>query len=190
MPDLADFIARNALWVLLAVAFAWLLITAAFWHLVHTYGPKLWTLAVTGWNWWRATPLAHRLKAVPIAGPFMSRTMTVLRYLGLHADIGFAIAIFSVSAFFELADEIGVDESLATFDNDLATALSQHLSYEVLRVFSLVTVLGDREVLIVLATVVTVALFALKRWVLAIAWAVATAGGGLLNLMLKEIFAR
>lgn len=190
MQDLPDFIARHSLWVLLAVAFVWLLITAAFWHFVHSYGPRLWTVSVKGWNAWRATPLAHRLKGVPVAGPLVSRTMTVLRYLGLHAIIGFAVAFLAISAFFELADEIGVDESLARFDNELALALSEHLSYETLRAFSLVTVLGDREVLIVLATIVTVVLLLMKRWMLAIAWAVATAGGGFLNMMLKEIFAR
>lgn len=190
MPELADFIARNVLWLLLVVAFLWLLLTAAFWHFVRTYGPKLWPLTVTGWNWWRRTPLARRLKRVPVVGPIASRTMTVLRYLGLYAIVGFAIAVFAVSAFFELADEIGVDESLAKFDTELAVALGRHLSYDVLRAFSLVTVLGDRDVLMVLATVIAVALLLMKRWLLAGAWAVATAGGGLLNLMLKEIFAR
>ena len=190
MQDLPDFIARNALWVLLGVAFFWLLVTAGFWHLVQTYGPRLWDVAARGWAWWRATPLAGRLKAVPIAGPFFVRTMTVMRYLGLHAVIAFVIAVAAISSFFELADDIGVDESLATFDADLANALSEHLSNDFLHVFSYITVLGDRDVLTVLATLVTVALLLLKRWVLAIAWAAATAAGGLLNLMLKGIFER
>lgn len=190
MHDLPDFIARNALWVLLAAACVWLLITATFWHLVHRYGPKLWNVAVGGWGWWRSTALAQKLKQIPVAGPFLVRTLTVMRYLGLHAIIGFATAILAVSAFFALADEIGVDESLAKFDADLASALSEHLSYELLRVFSWITVLGDRDVLTVFATIVTVALLLMKRWLLAIAWAAATAAGGFLNLLLKEMFER
>jgi membrane-associated phospholipid phosphatase len=116
--------------------------------------------------------------------------MTVLRYLGIYAILGSLVAVLAITAFFELADDIGVDESLAQFDTELATSLGQHVPYEVLRAFSIVTVLGDRDVLTVLATIVAVALLLMKRWVLAGAWAVATAGGGLLNLLLKEIFAR
>jgi len=190
MLDLADFIARHAVSVLLIVAFVWLLITAAFWHFIRVHGPRLWTFAVAASNWWRATALAKRLQNVPIAGPLLSHTMTVLRYLGLHAVIGFVIAIAAVTAFVELADEIGVDESLAQFDAALASALGRHLSYTVLHAFSIVTVLGNRDVLVVLAALVAIVLLLMRRWVLAGAWAVATAGGGLLNVILKEIFAR
>jgi membrane-associated phospholipid phosphatase len=190
MHDLAEFIARHAVSVLLLVAFVWLLITAAFWHVVHTYGTNLWTIAGRGWNWWRSNALVRRVRHFPIMAPVFARTMTVVRYLGLHAIVGFAIAIAAVTAFFELADEIGFDESLAQFDAELAAALGRHLSYETLHAFSLITVLGNRDVLTALAVIVTVALLLWKRWVLAGAFAVATAGGGLLNLILKEIFQR
>jgi membrane-associated phospholipid phosphatase len=190
MHDSAEFIARHAVSVLLLIAFVWLLITAAFWHVVHTYGTRLWTVAGRGWNWWRSIPLVQRVLHIPIAGPLFTRTMTVVRYLGLHAIVGFAIAIGAVTAFAELADEIGLDESLARFDAELATALGRHLSYETLRVFSVITVLGNRDVLFVLAALVSVGLLLWKRWVLAAAWMVATAAGGLMNLMLKDIFER
>lgn len=190
MTDLADFIARNVVWLLLVVALVLLLLTAAFWHFVRTYGPTLWPLAVKGWNWWRETPLARHLKRVPVVGPIASRAMTVARYLGLYAILGFALAVLAVTVFVELADEIGVGESLAHFDTELAESLGRHLSYDVLNAFSIVTVLGNRDVLTVLATLVAVALLLKKRWTLAGAWAAATAGGGLMNLVLKEIFAR
>jgi len=190
MSDPADFIARHAVSVLLVVAFAWLLITAAFWHVVHTYGTGLWTIVTNGWNWWRSHALVRRVKDVPIAGPFFARTMTVVRYLGVHAIVGFAVAIAAITAFAELADEIGIDESLAQFDAELATALSQHLSHETLHAFSLITVLGNRDVLMAIGIVITIALLFWKRWALAGAWAVATASGGLLNLILKDLFER
>jgi membrane-associated phospholipid phosphatase len=190
MQESADFIARNAVAVLLAVAFVWLLITATFWHFVHAYGTVLWAIAVRGWNWWREHAFVKRIRNVPVAGPLLSRTMTVLRYLGLHAIAGFAFAIIAITIFVELADEIGIDESLAEFDADLASALARHLSHETLRMFSIITHLGDRDTLMVLAAVVAVALLLWKRWVLAAAWVAATAGGGLLNLLLKGIFER
>jgi membrane-associated phospholipid phosphatase len=190
MHDLAEFIARHALAVLLLVAFIWLLTTAAFWHVVHSYGPRLWTVAVRLWNWLRATPMAQRAQGMPVVGPFFARAMTVVRYLGLYAIIGFATAILALSAFFELAEEIGVDESLARFDDALASALGRHLSYDVLHAFSLITVLGNRDTLMLIAIIVAIVLVVMRRWVLAAAWVVATAGGGLLNMMLKQIFAR
>lgn len=190
MSDPADFIARHAVAVLLAVAFMWLLITAAFWRVVHVYGTRLWTIATKGWDWWRFNPLVRSVKNVPIARPFFARTMTVVRYLGLHAIVGFALAVGAIVAFGELADEIGVDESLGQFDAELATALSSHLSHETLRAFSWITHLGDRDVLIVLAAIVAIGLLIWKRWLLAGAWIVATAGGGLLNMILKNAFER
>jgi undecaprenyl-diphosphatase len=190
MTELVDFIARHAVSVLLIVAFVWLLITAAFWHVVQRYEPRLRLLASQTWRKWSATSLAHRLRRLPIVGSLAGRTMTVLRRLGLYAIIGFAFAAGALVSFFELADEIGVDESLAQFDEQLAAALGRHLSYETLRVFSVVTMLGDREVLIVIATLVAVALLLMRRWVLAGAWVVATAAGGLLNVLLKELFER
>ncbi len=190
MPAVADFMARHALSLLLLVALLWLLVTAASWHLIRVYGPRLWTLMGKLWAWWVATPLAQWLERLPLAGRVMTHTMTAMRYLGLHAVFGFIIAIGALAAFFELADEIGVSESLGQFDLLFADALARHLSDDVLRAFSIVTVLGDRNVLIALATLVTLLLLLKRRWLLAGSWAFATAAGGLLNMLLKAIFAR
>jgi membrane-associated phospholipid phosphatase len=190
MPQIADFIARHAVAVLLLVTCAWLLITAVFWRAVHVYGPRVWSWALRTWQWWKTTPLARRLLQVPVAGPAAVRTINLVRYLGVHAVIGFAVALAAAVAFAELADEIGVDETLAQFDANLAHELSQHVSMDVLRAFAVVTYLGDRDVLIGLAILVAIVLLILKRWLLAGAWAVATTGGGVLNLLLKSIFER
>ncbi|HEY8539305.1 MAG TPA: phosphatase PAP2 family protein, partial [Steroidobacteraceae bacterium] len=190
MLALADFVARHALVVLSIVTIAWVLLTAAFWHVVHRYGDLFWTLAVRAWDAWRHTRLVQRIKGVPVLGPLLSRTMSVVRYLGLYAIASFTIAMLAIIAFVELADEIGIDESLATFDEAFARALSQHVSYEVLHVFSIVTVFGDPLVLTVASTVVAVGLLLWRRWMLAGGWIVATAGGALLNMLLKQLFAR
>jgi membrane-associated phospholipid phosphatase len=190
MPALADFIARHAIAVLLLIACLWLVLTALFWHIVHTYGSGLWGVAVRGWNAVRRHPRVRKLKNVPIIGPLTTHTLTVARYLGMYAVAAFAIAIGALVAFFQLADEIGIDEDLAQFDAQLADALDRHLSYETLRAFSLITHLGDRDVLIALAGGVTAALLLAKRWLLACAWTAATVGGGLLNMVLKGIFER
>jgi membrane-associated phospholipid phosphatase len=190
MPQIADFIARHAVAVLLLVTCAWLLITAVFWRAVHVYGPRVWSWALRTWQRWKTAPLARRLQQVPVAGSAAVRTINLVRYLGVHAVIGFAVALAAAAAFAELADEIGVDETLAQFDANLARELSQHVTMDVLRAFAVVTYLGDRDVLIGLAVLVAIVLLVLKRWVLAGAWAVATIGGGVLNLLLKSIFER
>jgi membrane-associated phospholipid phosphatase len=190
MPELADFIARHAVAILLLFASVWLLLTALFWHLVHTYGGLLWDVSLRMWNALRSHRHVRRVKDVPVVGPFFKRTLTAVRYLGLYAVFGFAVAIAALTAFFEVADEIGFDEDLAQFDAELASALARHLSHETLSAFAFITHLGDRNVLIVIAVAVTVALLLARRWILAGAWIVATAGGGLMNLVLKGIFER
>ena len=190
MIELADFIARHALWVLLALVFVLLIATALFSHLIHTYGDRVERFAVRLWNALRASSPFQAIKRVPIVGPLLTRTMTVVRYFGLYAVLGFIVALGAFSLFFEIADEIGIDESLAEFDGALAAALSRHLSLETLRVFAAITTLGDRDFLIVLASVVAAALLWLRRWALAGAWIIATGGGGLLNLALKGLFER
>lgn len=187
---LADYLAQNAVAVLLSVTLVWLLITAAFWHVVHTYGATLWSLAVRTWRWWQECAFARGLARVPFIGPLFVRSITVLRYLGLHAVVSFTIAVLATTAFVELGDEIGIGESLAAFDAALAGALDRHVSPATLRVFAAITLLGDGAVLVPLAIGVTLVLAFSRRWMLTAAWAVATAGGGLLNLLLKQIFAR
>jgi undecaprenyl-diphosphatase len=190
MQELADFVARHAVAILLLIAAIWLMLTALFWHLVQAYGNRVWQFAVRAWNAIRMHRYARKVKATPIVGPFFKRTLTAARYLGLYAVFAFAFAVAAIAAFVELADEIGIDEDLAKFDAALASALARQLSDETLSVFALITHLGDRNVLIAIAAAATVALLLMRRWLLACAWVIATAGGGFMNLLLKELFAR
>jgi len=190
MSGSVDFIARHAVAILLLVAAVWLILTAVFWHFVQAYGELVWRFAVRTWNAVRMHRYARQVKATPFVGSLFKRTLTVARYLGLYAVFAFVFAIAASVAFIELADEIGFDEDLAQFDAELASALAQHLSNETLSAFAVITHLGDRNVLIVIATAVTAALLLMKRWLLAGAWMVATAGGGFMNMILKEWFER
>jgi undecaprenyl-diphosphatase len=116
--------------------------------------------------------------------------LTAGRYLGAYAVIGFIASLASLGAFFELADEIGVDEDLARFDLALSQSLAENVSRGLLEAMAWITQLGDRDVLIALAAVVTVVLLLKRRRLLAAAWAIATASGGLLNMLLKALFER
>jgi membrane-associated phospholipid phosphatase len=190
METAADFLARHAVAVLSAIAVIALLLTFVLWRLIERFGTRLWQYASRGWDALRVSPFAQRLRRVPGLGFALTRTLTATRYLGLYALASFAVALGALGGFFELADEIGVDEDLARFDAELATALSRQLSTEVLSATAMITHLGDSEFLVALGTLVTLVLLIKRRVVLALAWAIATSAGALLNLLLKSIFER
>lgn len=190
MYDLADLLARHAVATLLAATLLGLLVIALFWRVVRTYGPVLWRTAVRTLTWWQERALTQRLARLPVVGRLFEGSISVLRFLGLHAAISFVVAVLATTAFVELGDEIGVGESLARFDAELASALDRHLSPATLRAFAMLTLLGDARVLVPLAVGVALLLALKRRWSLVAMWLVATAGGGLLNLLLKQIFAR
>jgi membrane-associated phospholipid phosphatase len=190
MEPAADFLARHAVAVLSAVAAIMLLLTFVLWRLIERFGTRLWQYASRGWDALRASSLAQQLRRVPGLGFALTHTLTATRYLGLYALASFVVALGALGAFFELADEIDVDEDIARFDAELATALSRHLSTEVLSATATITHLGDAGFLIALGTLVTLILLVKRRVLLASAWAIATGAGALLNLLLKSIFER
>lgn len=190
MTAAADFIARHALLVLLSAAALASIAAALVWKLIEALAPGIWKRAVTAWDFFRALPLARRLRDARVIGPALVGSLTVTRYLGVISVLGFFVAGGAIVLFVEVADEIGASESLAAFDVALSDALHEHASHELLRFFSWITHLGDLEFLAPLAAVVLLILLIRKRRALAIAWLVATISGGLLNRLLKSIFER
>jgi membrane-associated phospholipid phosphatase len=188
--SIADFLARHAIAVLLAITVVTLALSAAAWHMLVTLGPRSWLLAIDLWNRIRQTRLAGWLRQLPILGRVLSGTLTIARYLGIVAIIGFGLSLGAVVLFFELADEIGVGESLAEFDVALSAALREHLSLDTLRVFSIITWLGDPLVLFAIGAVVFAVLAVRRQRLLAAAWVATTLSGALLNRILKTIFER
>lgn len=186
----ADFVTRHAIAVLSVLAIATLALTAVAWHVLGTVAPRTWPLAIDLWDRARKSRFAHRLRELPLVWRFLTSTLTIARYLGVVAIIGFGLSVGALVLFVELADEIGAGESLAEFDVALSTALREHLSRETLRVFSIITHLGDAAVLIAIGVVVFAVLAVKRLKLLAAAWAVTTLSGALLNRILKAIFER
>lgn len=130
------------------------------------------------------------VQRVPYLGRLRSVSLTTWRYLGLHAVLSFGFALLGIASFIELADEIGVSEELAVFDEQLAVALSQHVDEHVMQTFARVTHLGDRNLLLVIGAVVC-GYFLVRRWWLhALVWVLATGVGGVLVRVLKAHFER
>lgn len=119
-----------------------------------------------------------------------SRAWQIGRRLGIQALLSATVAVMATAAFVEIADETSADEDLGRFDAALSAALSQHASDEQLRVFAVLTHLGDKAFLIPLVAVVALLLLWRRRWFVAAAWVVACGGGGLVNVALKNVFER
>lgn len=129
--------------------------------------------------------LLRRVVHPPEAGRPMPPLQLVLR-MGLGA-----LAIVGASmAFAELADEMGDGEGLGRFDEAVAARLADTLAPAVLQVFALLTHLGDVIVLTLVSVAAIVWLLRQRRWRLALAFGLVTAGGGVLNRILKSVFER
>jgi undecaprenyl-diphosphatase len=127
---------------------------------------------------------------VPGLHRVLTRSLTVTRYLGVHALVSFAFAFGALTLFFQLAEEIGVDEDLAHFDLLLSSALATYASQGLLRFLAIITVLGNKEFLLPFGTLVTLILVMQRHRILAVAWVIATGTGSLLNMALKAVFER
>lgn len=190
MEVAADLLARHALTALLCITLLMLTMTAISWHVIATYGPRMWSLAARSWHALGNSAPVSLARRVPGLHRTFARTLTVARYLGIHAILSFLLALACVIAFVELADEIGFDEDIARFDLALSQALATHAGPALLQTMSWITLLGNKEFLIPLGAVVTVVLLLKRERLLACVWAIATASGALLNELLKSIFQR
>lgn len=131
---------------------------------------------------WR---LLHRV--LPAAGPDEPPPPGALLW---RMGLGLAVVGAAGLVFAEVAEVLAEPEPLGRFDQALAGRLAQALSPGTLRLFALLTHLGDAWWLTLLCIAVGGALAAVGRGRLALAWLAGCAGGGLLNRFLKSVFER
>jgi len=137
---------------------------------------------------WAIRVLGPRLK--PLLQALLGRWVGHGNYLSVHACVSFLIALVGLGVFFEVVEELEVDQGLARFDTALSAALARELGGGTLRAFAAVTRCGDPPVLVAVAALVAVALIVRREHVVAWSWLVTTAGGALLNRALKELYGR
>jgi undecaprenyl-diphosphatase len=137
------------------------------------------------------TLLVQHLQRVQVFNRFLARTRGAIpsAYLGLHLALGFLVAV-AVMVFVALSEQIIAGGEIATFDLAFARALRAGSTSGWERFFSAISRLGSREVLTLATLVVAMLLIVTHRMLLAIGWVAGQAGGGLLNLTLKETFER
>lgn len=190
MNTLADWVGANAVMTLCVASLLLLFVTAVVWRLMDRMWEPLWALASRLWDAFERSKLADRLRRMPWVKSSMVHSLTVWRYLGIHAVVSFAVALLGFAVFVELGDEIGEQEGLALFDAQLTLALSANVDQPTLERFALVTQLGDPMVTIGLATLVALYLLIRRWWLHAAVWVLATGAGGILVKLLKQHFER
>jgi membrane-associated phospholipid phosphatase len=110
-------------------------------------------------------------------------------YLALHLVLGLVLTT-AASVFFVIAEDVIAGGRIAMFDVAFAQALQHTATPAWERFFTVVSWFGERAWLTAGTVVVAVGLLLRRRTVLAAGWVAAQAGGGLLNMALKETFER
>ncbi len=109
--------------------------------------------------------------------------------LGLRLAIGFGAIVAGAALFAEIAEALNAQAALGAADEVITEAV-RGVPAPALHFFAAVTRLGDVLPLTLVCIVVAAVLALIGRRWLAFAWVVAMAGNALLNLTLKEVFAR
>jgi membrane-associated phospholipid phosphatase len=104
--------------------------------------------------------------------------------------VALSIVVGAGMVFAEMAGALDGRDEMGRFDAALTQALRLQLSRATLRVFALVTHLGDANTLTALCIVVAAVLVWRGQRALALMWVVAVAGNGTLNRVLKSVFER
>jgi membrane-associated phospholipid phosphatase len=188
IEPLADFLARNAVALLIATTFLMLGATALLWRIIEASAPPVARYSERIWNAIRHSHWAQRMEEHPKLRPLVTGSIGMTRFLGVYALLAFLVAFGAGAAFIELIGEIG--ETLGEFDTALSAAMHAHISPATLQAFGWISHLGGWPFLVTLCVIIAVTLAIERRWVLATAWTTATLTGSLLNTLLKWLFQR
>ena len=191
MDEAASFIAKHVLGVFLGLSLVALGMATLLWHLVRRLRTPLWRHSTRLWyHVAHSEPALVATQRFPLLRKLRNLAGLSESYLLLDLVAGFVLVLGTLSVFFEIADEVGLDEELGQFDQRLASELASSLSDSILRAFALVTRLGDASTQYILGIAVAlILLWRHQRW-LALIWIAAVGGNGLLNRALKAVFHR
>ena len=108
----------------------------------------------------------------------------------LGYGLGFVLIVAAAAVFATIAQYIAADAIIGRFDALLSAAVRQHTSPPAYQIFSWITHFGDTATLTVICLSVATVLVALRRPWLALGFAAAITGNGMLNRTLKAVFER
>lgn len=113
-----------------------------------------------------------------------------LAYLLAYLTLGFLLIAGLAELFAEIADALGDGEGLGQLDEAFSNALRATLPMALLRVFAVVTHLGDPLWLGTICLLAAAVLAWRRQWWLVSGWLLAVVGNAALNKLLKSIFER
>jgi membrane-associated phospholipid phosphatase len=187
----AQFLGEHAIVLAVALLVCSIVFVAVLWRVFERHADDLW-LAIdhlrkrcSSW-----APVQSIIKRYPKVSLFLARRFAPGEYLGLHLTIGLVIILVTIYIFLQIADEVGEQEWLTTFDHTFSVAIHQHLSSVGFWAFAQITRLGSAPVLGVIGLSTAVALVLMRQWTLLAAWITAVIGVGVINSTLKAFFQR
>jgi len=133
-----------------------------------------------------ALALAWRHPRRPLRAPDAPSLAWLLATLA----VGFGVVVALASGFAEIAEALGDSQALGHWDDSFSRAVGLHTPLAVQHAFALLTRLADPWPMTVLGVVVALALWWRGHRVDAAGWVLAMVGNTLLNLALKQVFAR
>lgn len=113
-----------------------------------------------------------------------------LPMLLVRLGLGFGALVCGAWVFAEIAEAMHAGAALGAADQAVVDLIRSSVPVVALRGFAAITLLANTETLTVLCLSVAVALLLKRRFGLALAWVAAVAGNSLLNVTLKQVFAR
>lgn len=99
----------------------------------------------------------------------------------LGYGLGFVLIVAAASIFATIAQNIAADAVIGRFDAQLAEAIRQHTSRHAYRIFRWITHFGDTATLTIICISGSAVLIALRRPWLALGFAAAIGGNGMLD---------
>lgn len=113
----------------------------------------------------------------------------VMRYISLYLILGLTISSVCLWLFAGLAKQVLDNAPITAIDQGLANALHARATPIGTTMYRIVTAFGGSGII---AIAIAIGLFLLirRRWSYLTVWVIALAGGGLLSLQMKTIFAR
>lgn len=115
--------------------------------------------------------------------------LTILQYVSLHLVIGMAVSAICLWFFAALAHEVLTEQEFTLIDNSVAADLHRYATPLATQFFVIVSAFGFQ--ILYLAAIGVGLYFLVKRaWLRLSLWIAALVGGQMLNLLLKDWFAR
>jgi undecaprenyl-diphosphatase len=123
---------------------------------------------------------------------FLRRRFDRSSPVGLPLTLGAAVSALSLALFVVLVVAVDRDGTLVEFDRETAVAMKAHAEAHpaVLEAMRALTHAGGVPAMVALGVIGSLALWFRREWALGTCWAVAAAGGGLLNMTSKAVISR